>query len=92
MLFFEYMQRPVRVSPLTSAKIRVVFSDGLEGVIDMSSSVGHGVFAPLADPQVFAGVHIGDHGQIAWSDDIEICPDAAYLEVAAQTAGDPVHA
>ncbi len=70
----------------------MVFSDGREGVIDMSSSVGRGVFAPLADPEVFARVHIGDRGQIAWSEQIEICPDAAYLEVAGQNVRDPVHA
>lgn len=50
------------------------------------------VFAPLADPEVFARVHIGDRGQIAWSEEMEICPDAAYLEVAGQAAGEPVHA
>ena len=86
------MKRPVRVSALPHDKIFVVFSDGFEGVIDMSSSVGRGVFAPLADPQVFANVHIGDRGQIAWSEEMEICPDAAYLEVVGQNAGEPVHA
>ena len=70
----------------------MVFSDGLEGIIDMSTTVGRGVFAPLADPQAFAGVYIGDRGQIAWSEAMEICPDAAYLEVAGQIAGEPVHA
>jgi hypothetical protein len=65
------VKRPVRVAPLSGEKISVAFSDGLEGVIDMSSSVGRGVFAPLADPKVFATVHIGDHGQIAWSDEME---------------------
>jgi hypothetical protein len=69
-----------------------VFSDGIQGVIDMSSSVGHGVFAPLADPEIFAGVHIGDHGQIAWSDEMEICPDAAYLEVSGQPQAESAHA
>ena len=86
------MKRPVRVSPLHGHKIFVVFSDGFEGVIDMSSSVGRGVFAPLADPQVFASVHIGDRGQIAWSEEMEICPDAAYLEIAELKAREPVHA
>ncbi len=70
----------------------MVFSDGAEGVIDMSSSVGRGVFAPLSDPRVFASVHIGDRGQIAWSEEMEICPDAAYLDVAEQNSGEPVHA
>lgn len=86
------MKRPVRVSALPHGRIALVFSDGLEGIIDMSASVGRGVFAPLADPQAFAGVYIGDRGQIAWSEEMEICPDAAYLEVAGQIAGEPVHA
>jgi hypothetical protein len=86
------MNRPVSVTPLPNARLSIVFSDGIQGVIDMSASVGRGVFAPLAEPEVFAGVHIGDHGQIAWSDDMEICPDAAYLEVSRQAQPDPVHA
>lgn len=86
------MKRPIQVTPLSGERIAVVFSDGVEGVIDMSSSVGRGVFAPLADPEVFARVRIGDRGQIAWSEEMEICPDAAYLEVAGQSAGEPVHA
>lgn len=69
-----------------------MFSDGLEGIIDMSTSVGRGVFAPLANAQAFARVYIGDRGQIAWSDEMEICPDAAYLEVAGQSTRQPVHA
>ena len=86
------MKRPIRVSALPHDRVAVVFSDGLEGIIDMSTSVGRGVFAPLSDPRAFARVYIGDRGQIAWSEEMEICPDAAYLEVAAQAAGDPVHA
>lgn len=86
------MKRPIRVSALPHDRVAVVFSDGLEGVIDMSTSVGRGVFAPLSDPQAFARVYIGDRGQIAWSDEMEICPDAAYLEVAGQTVGEPAHA
>ena len=70
----------------------MVFSDGTEGFIDMSASVGRGVFAPLRDPQVFASVRIGDHGQIAWSEEMEICPDAAYLEVTGQASCVPAHA
>jgi len=36
-------------------------------------------------------VHIGDHGQIAWSEDIEICPDAAYEEISSK-ATEAMHA
>ena len=59
----------------------------------MSDSVGSGVFAPLADPNVFARVYVGDHGQIAWSEEMEVCPDAAYREVATKHSdSEAIHA
>lgn len=70
----------------------IVFTDGTEGVIDMSDCVGRGVFAPLSDPQVFANVYVGDHGQIAWSQEMEVCPDAAYREAAKHGSRGVVHA
>jgi hypothetical protein len=53
----------------------------VEGIIDLSADVGKGVFVPLADENYFRTVHIGEYGQIARSDEIEICPDAAYEEI-----------
>jgi hypothetical protein len=35
----------------------------------------------LQDEAFFKTVHVGKFGQIAWSEDIEICSDAAYLEI-----------
>jgi len=60
---------------------RILIFHGVEGVIDLSADVGRGVFAPLADEAFFRTVHIGRNGQIAWSEDIEICSDAAYEEI-----------
>ena len=51
-----------------------------------------GVFAPLQDEEFFKKVHVGDHGQIAWTDEIEICPDAAYLEITGKISREAVHA
>lgn len=50
------------------------------------------MFTPLVDPAVFAIVHLGKHGQIAWSDEIEICPDAVYLEITGKRAAEAAHA
>ena len=75
------MNRPNKVEALSGFRIRVAYPDGAEGVIDLSADVGRGVFAPLADEAVFETVHIGRFGQIAWSEEIEICPDAAYQEI-----------
>ena len=75
------MIRPNKVDALSGHRIRVSYSDGTEGIIDLSADVGIGVFAPLTDEAFFRTVHIGPHGQIAWSEDIEICPDSAYEEI-----------
>jgi hypothetical protein len=84
------MNRPIKVEALAGFRLRLVYPDGVEGVIDLSADVGRGVFAPLADQTFFRTVHIGQFGQIAWSEDIEICPDAAYHEIAHPAA--PAHA
>ena len=85
------MIRPTKVVALTGFRICVSYPDGTEGIIDLSAEVGRGVFGPLADVAYFQTVHIGNHGQIAWSADIEICPDAAYDEIAGKTT-ESVHA
>jgi hypothetical protein len=82
------MIRPNHVEALPGYKIRITYSDGVQGMIDMSGDIGRGVFAPLADEAFFRTVHVGRHGQIAWSEDIEICPDSAYEEIAAKKAAD----
>ncbi len=64
----------------------MTYSDGVEGIIDLSKDVGRGVFTPLADEGFFRTVHIGQFGQIAWSDDLEICPDSAYEEITGKPA------
>ncbi len=86
------MIRPHQVEALPGYRIRVTYPDGVEGVIDLSTDVGQGVFAPLADEVFFQTVHIGNYGQIAWSDEIEICPDAAYQEIVSQPASEVSHA
>lgn len=75
------MRHPEKVVPLPGYKLEISFPDGVSGIIDLSDSVGRGVFAPLKDETFFRNVHLGEYGQIAWSDEIEICSDAAYLEV-----------
>ena len=86
------MKRPIKVEALAAFRLRVAYPDGTDGVIDLSGDVGRGVFAPLADEAFFRTVHIGRFGQIAWSEDIEICADAAYLEITGKLATETVHA
>jgi hypothetical protein len=86
------MNRPIEVSALPGFRLHLSYPDGTQGTIDPSTDVGRGVFAPLADEAFFRTVHIGCHGQISWSEDIEICPDAAYREILERMAPEPAHA
>ena len=86
------MNRPNQVEALSGFRIRVTYPDGTDGIVDLSADVGRGVFAPLADEAFFRTVHVGRFGQIAWSEDIEICPDAAYQDIAGSKATETTHA
>ena len=86
------MIRPTKVEPLSGYRLRVTYADGTEGVIDLSRDVGRGVFAPLADEAFFRTVHLGRYAQIAWSEEIEICPDAAYREITGRIPFEASHA
>ncbi len=86
------MVRPVKITPSSDHKIRVTYADGVTGILDLSGLAGRGIFAPLKDEAFFKTVYIGDHGQIAWSDEMEICPDAAYFEITGKKSEEAVHA
>lgn len=60
-------------------KIWVRFADEAEGQVDLSHLAGRGVFALWQDDRAFQNVHVGAHGQLAWSEEVEICPDSLYL-------------
>ncbi|MGB9593229.1 MAG: DUF2442 domain-containing protein [Anaerolineae bacterium] len=75
------MPIPVEVKALENYRIWIKFSDGCEGIVDLSDLAGKGVFALWNDYQEFQKVHIGPGGEIAWSDQIDLCPDALYLKI-----------
>jgi hypothetical protein len=75
------MLHPVSVQPLPDYRIHIKYSDGAQGDVDLSEFAGRGVFAAWADPQFFRLVHIGEHRQIQWNDEVELCPDAIYMRL-----------
>lgn len=75
------MPIPIEVKPLDNYRLWVKFSDGVEGIADLSEFAGKGVFALWNDYREFQRVHIGPGGEIAWTDQIDMCPDAIYLRV-----------
>jgi hypothetical protein len=77
--------RPIEIKALSNYRLWIRFDDGVEGVIDLSHLVGKGIFRLWNDFSAFKKVYIGKHGEIVWSDDLEICPDSTYLKITGKT-------
>jgi hypothetical protein len=71
--------RPIAVKALPGYRLWIRYSDGVEGTLDLSDLVGKGVFVAWENEQEFEKAHIGPSGEIFWSEEIEMCPDALYL-------------
>jgi hypothetical protein len=79
------MFRPVNVRALPGYKLWIKYSNGVEGEADLSHLAGKGVFALWNDYAAFQQVYIGAHGEIAWSEEIDLCPDSIYMKITGRT-------
>ncbi|MDN5753776.1 MAG: DUF2442 domain-containing protein [Nitrosospira sp.] len=70
------------VEALDGYRLHVRFADGVEGEVDMSERIRspRGVFAALADPDVFAQVYV-ELGAVTWPGEIDLAPDAMHDEI-----------
>ncbi len=71
----------VEVQPLAGHRLRLRYVDGVAGVVDLSHLVGKGVFQLWDDPKAFERVSIGSSGEVRWSDEVDLCADALYLQI-----------
>ena len=80
--------RPVDVEPRAGFCIWLRYEDGVEGEIDLSDVAGTGVFAAWLDRDFFEDVRVGESGEIAWRNEIDLCPEALYLEITGKSPAD----
>ena len=80
--------QPVAVAPREGYRIWLRYADGVEGEVDLSDLAGKGVFTAWNDRGFFERVYISEWRSIAWSDEIELCSDALYLEITGKTPED----
>lgn len=80
------MVEAVQVEPREGYRIWLRYSDGASGEVDLSDMVGRGVFRVWSDRTCFERVHVSEHGSIAWGDEVELCPDALYMELTGKSA------
>ena len=75
------MAKLIVVTARTGYKLQLEYDDGVTGEADLSQLVGKGVFEAWDDPSSFQAVTVGKHGEIRWTDTIELCADAMYLQI-----------
>ncbi len=79
---------PIAVKALPEYRIWLRYSDGAEGEVDFSHLAGKGVFKLWDHYQNFERVYLSDAGAIAWSDAVEICPDATYMRLTGKSVNE----
>ncbi len=82
------MRKVTRVVVLDGYKLDLTFDDGAKGTVDLSRLAGKGVFELWLDRAAFEAVKIGPSGELAWGDQIDLCPDALYLEATGKSVED----
>ena len=75
------MYKVIEVTPQDGYRLALAFDNGERGIVDLAPLAGKGVFTAWSNPEVFRAVQIGPLGELAWSDEIDLCPDVLYLEV-----------
>jgi hypothetical protein len=72
--------KAAQVEALNDYKIKIVFADGVSGIVDLTGLIQKGIFQKLKDIQFFKKVYT-DGSSIAWSDELEIDIDNIYAEI-----------
>lgn len=76
------MHKPVEVQAKDRYRIWVKYEDGSQGEVDLSHLAGKGVFNSWNHDVNFENVYIDkDSNAIAWSEELEICPDSIYYKI-----------
>jgi hypothetical protein len=76
------MVRLVTATPLADYRLRLTFTDGTSGEVDLAHLVGDGVFVAWKDQTVFAAVKVDPLTRTTvWPGNIDLCPDVLYSMV-----------
>jgi len=64
------------VRPLDHYRLELQFNDGVQGIVDLESTLWGEMFEPLRDQQLFQTVHVDpERGTIAWSNGADLAPE-----------------
>jgi hypothetical protein len=82
------LERITRIEPQSGYRLRLLFADGLGGIVDFTPIIAKGgVFAPMRDPAFFARVELHANGRLVpWPGELEFCADALWQDVFERTS------
>ena len=76
------ISKPIKVKVFKKYIISIKYLDGTEGEVNLSHLSHKGIFKAWERNDFFKKVYIDDETDaIAWSKDIELCPDSLYLKI-----------
>ena len=75
------MKKVINICVLEDYKLELTFDDGVSGIADLSGLAGKGIFSIWNDYDEFRKVQIAPTGEIAWNDQIDLCPDSLYMKI-----------
>lgn len=78
----------VKAQPLDNFRLRLGFSDGVNGEVDLSHLAGKGVFMLWNDYRNFKKVSVEEGRWLSWADEVEIDADALYMKLTGKTPED----
>jgi hypothetical protein len=90
----------VELSPRENDGLFLRYEDGTEGVVDLSSLAGRGVFVSWLKLGLFEQVKLSDTGVPEWLGELDLCSDSLYMQLTDKSAeeifpnlrGMPAHA
>jgi hypothetical protein len=66
---------------LNNYRLFLRYEDECQGEVDLSSFAGKGVFSAWLKPGVFEQVRLTENGHPEWPGDLDLCPDALYMQL-----------
>ncbi len=90
----------VEAKPQGRFQVFLRFDDGAAGTVDLSDLAGNGVFCAWEQPGVFEQLFISPVGALEWPGELDLCPDALYMQMTGKPVAEifpavralPVHA
>jgi Protein of unknown function (DUF2442) len=75
----NYLPVVTGVAVISDHVLRLLFSDGMAGDVDLSAERWVGVLEPLGDPAFFARVTVDpESGTVIWPGGIDLAPEPLY--------------